>query len=96
MSSSNAFGLDGFDEYFYHNYRDTIASYVFNWELQFFTHKWILPDFNSNIAALIPKHLSVDKIEHFKLIAMANFQFKVITKIMVDRLALIAPKIISP
>ncbi|XP_019438958.1 PREDICTED: uncharacterized protein LOC109344660 [Lupinus angustifolius] len=36
-----------------------------------------------------------DKIEDFRPIAMANFQFKIISKVLADRLANIAPKIIS-
>ena len=41
---------------------------------------------NSNIVTLIPKLLEVDRLEQYRLIAMA--------KILADRLANIAPKVI--
>ncbi|XP_019452189.1 PREDICTED: uncharacterized protein LOC109354244 [Lupinus angustifolius] len=63
--------------------------------MRFFTQGWILPNLNSNNLVLIPKFPSADKIEDFRPIALANFQFKVITKVLADRLAKIAPTIIS-
>ncbi|XP_019450635.1 PREDICTED: uncharacterized protein LOC109352905 [Lupinus angustifolius] len=62
---------------------------------QFFSQGWILPNLNSNNLILIPKFPSADKIEDFRPIALANFQFKIITKVLADRLAKIAPNIIS-
>ncbi|XP_019435878.1 PREDICTED: uncharacterized protein LOC109342329 [Lupinus angustifolius] len=62
---------------------------------QFFLQNWLLPDLNSNLVVLIPKFPGADKIEDFRPIALANFQFKIITKVLADRLASVAPKIIS-
>ncbi|XP_019437071.1 PREDICTED: uncharacterized protein LOC109343269 [Lupinus angustifolius] len=56
---------------------------------------WILPNLNSNNIVLIPKFSGVDKIEDFRPIALVDFQFKIITKVLAYRLAIIAPKIIS-
>jgi len=44
---------------------------------------------------LIPKIPGADKLDNFRPIALANFQFKIITKIIADRLGSIAAKIIS-
>lgn len=63
--------------------------------LQFFSKGWIFSSINSNVVTLVPKFVKADKIESFRPIALANFQFKIITKILADRLSLIAPKIIS-
>lgn len=38
---------------------------------------------------------NADRIEDYRPIALANFQFTIITKVLADRLAKIAPKIIS-
>ncbi|XP_019447391.1 PREDICTED: uncharacterized protein LOC109350622 [Lupinus angustifolius] len=42
-----------------------------------------------------PDGYGVDKIEDFRPTTLANFQFKIISKVLADRLADIAPKLIS-
>ncbi|XP_058783502.1 uncharacterized protein LOC131658194 [Vicia villosa] len=53
------------------------------------------PRYNSNTLVLIPKVKEADSIEQFRPIALANFKFKIITKILADRLAKVLPLIIS-
>lgn len=86
--------LYGFGGGFYHIFWDIIGIDVFNSCLQFFAHGSILPNLNSNVIVLIPKIKGADRIENFRPIALANFQFKIITKILADRLGQIAPKIV--
>lgn len=62
--------------------------------IQFFATSWILPGYNSNIIALIPKIHNVVSIDQYRPISMSNFKFKVISKIIADRLAQIMPSII--
>lgn len=95
MNGSGAPGPDGFGGSFYHTYWDIIADDVFNSVSQFFIQGWLLPNLNSNLVVLIPKFPGVDRIENYRPIALANFQFKIITKVLADRLACIAPKILS-
>ncbi|XP_058755288.1 uncharacterized protein LOC131628465 [Vicia villosa] len=57
---------------------------------------WISPNYNANIVVLIPKTKEANNIDLFRPIAMENFKFKVITKILADMLASILPSIISP
>jgi hypothetical protein len=68
---------------------------VFKAILLFFTSGCLLPNFNSNIIALIPKTNNEDTVEQFRPISIANFKFKVICKILADRLSSIMPAIIS-
>lgn len=63
--------------------------------LQFFKQGWLLPNLNSNLVVLVPKVLNADRIESYRPIALANFQFKIIAKILADRRAFIAPRIVS-
>ncbi|XP_019450653.1 PREDICTED: uncharacterized protein LOC109352923 [Lupinus angustifolius] len=42
-----------------------------------------------------PDFPGADRIEDFRPIALANFHFKVITKVLADRLAIVAPLIVS-
>jgi len=48
-----------------------------------------LPNFNVNIIDLIPKTNKADTVEQFRPIAIANFKFKVISKILANRLSTI-------
>ncbi len=62
---------------------------MFKAVMQFFTSGWLLPNFNVNIIDLIPKTNKADTVEQFRPIAIANFKFKVISKILADRLSTI-------
>ncbi|CAL0324041.1 unnamed protein product [Lupinus luteus] len=95
LNSEGASGPDGFGGCFYQEFWDVVGCDVCNSVSQIFRHGWILPNMNSNSIALIPKFPAADRIEDFRPIALANFQFKIITKVIADRLAIIAPKIIS-
>lgn len=55
----------------------------------------MVPNLNSNLVVLILKFLGADRIEDYRPIALANFEFKIIMKVLADRLATIAPKTIS-
>lgn len=48
--------------------------------MQFFSDGWLLPNLNSNVVVLIPTVANAEKIEQYRPIALANFQFKIITK----------------
>ena len=60
---------------------------VINVVLEFFTKDWILPNFNENNIILIPKVPDAINVGHYKPIALANFKFNIISKILADRLA---------
>jgi hypothetical protein len=83
------------EDAFFQSYWDIVGNDVFNSISQFFRSGWILPNLNSNLVVLIPKQTGADKIDQFRPLALANFQFKLISKILANRLSLIAPKIIS-
>lgn len=80
-------------------------SFKKNWEiikyevvkviLEFFTSNWLFLNFNSNSMVLISKNDNADSIDHYRPITMTNFKFKVISKILADRLPTIMPSIIS-
>lgn len=95
MNANGAPGPDGFGGIFYQKYWDIVSKDVFGLVLQFFTQGWFLPSLNSNVVVLVPKFPEADTIANYRPIALANFQFKIITKVLADRLAQVAPKIIS-
>ena len=62
----------------------------------FFKRDWLYPNANCNFVVLIPKVDGAAPIAQYQPITVANFLFKIIPKILVDRLSSIAICIISP
>jgi len=54
--------------------------------MEFFKTGWLLPNYNANSLILIPKIYNTDNIDFFRPIALANFKFKIISKVLADRL----------
>jgi hypothetical protein len=94
MNVDGAPGPDGFGGHFYHHFWDIIAHDVGLAVQEFFLHGKLVSNLNSNLIVLIPKVPGADNMGDLRPIALANFQFKLITKILADRLSLIATKII--
>ena len=88
-------GPDGFGCCFFQIFWEVVQKEVCAAVRQFFLSGWILLNMNSGIVALISKSSNAIDVENFRPIAVANFKFKIITKILADRLASIAPKLIS-
>lgn len=82
LDRNSAPGLDGFGGSFYHTFWDIIGKDVHNSVLHFFVHGWIFPNLKSNVITLIPKFDGADKIEDYRPIAYANFQLKIISKVL--------------
>lgn len=68
---------------------------VCNASLEFFTSGMVPPHYNANNVVLISKSSNRDTLPRFRPIVMANFKFKIISKVLVDKLVLILPGIIS-
>ncbi|PNX85730.1 ribonuclease H, partial [Trifolium pratense] len=96
MNGDGAPGPDGFGGHFFQCYWHIVAVDVINSVQHFFINGKLLNNLNSNLLIIIPKTPGADRIENFRPIALANFQFKIITKLLADRLAIIASKIIPP
>ncbi|XP_058750271.1 uncharacterized protein LOC131623288 [Vicia villosa] len=88
-------GPGGFGAFFFQTYWEIIKEDVFNAVLEFFTISIIMPDKNANTVILIPKTPNANTINNFRPIAMTNFKFKILSKILADMLALIMPNTVS-
>lgn len=53
-----------------------------------------MPNYNANTLILLHKVPNVDSIGLYRPIALANFKFKIISKVIEDRLSPIIPSII--
>jgi len=95
LNTDSAPGPDVFGATFYQTYWDIVKEEVINAVLHFFNTGWILPNYIANFMVLIPKTPNADTMDQFRPIAMADFKFKIISKIIADRLPQVMPKIIS-
>lgn len=95
LNKDGAPGPDGFGAIFYQSFWSIISNDVCNAVIEFFTKGGFPPCFNYNTIVLIPKNDNADTVEQFRRIALANFQFKIVTKILADRMSPIMKSIIS-
>lgn len=96
MDSHSAPGPDGFSGSFYQSCWDIIGADVVNSVQQFFSQGYLLPNLNSNFIVLIPKEPGANEISKFGPIGLENFIFKIILKILANRLGKFITRILSP
>ena len=94
INEHSAPGPDGFGGYFYKSSWDIIGQNMIEAVMEFFTTGKIFRNLNSNFMVLIPKQESTASLDKFRPIVMGNFIFKIITKIIADRLNTIIGRII--
>jgi len=96
LKDGKAPGPDGFTANFFHEFWDLIKAEV--WELveeSRSTH-WVLPALNSTFIALVPKEAESHKPEKYRPIALCNVIYKLISKVIANRLKPLLPLLISP
>ena len=79
-------GLDGFGVGFVKHYWHIIAKDMFNCILEFFTNRKILEGLNHTFATLICKVNNRSKTNHFRPINLRSKVYKIVLKMLVDRL----------
>lgn len=96
MHPLKAPGPDGLPGLFFKKYWSTIRSQVSLAIQNFFKEGWLLPQVNHTFITLIPKKLSACNFNQFRPISLCNFYYKVIAKILVNRLRPLLSRIIDP
>jgi len=89
LNGDGAPGADGFGGHFYQTFWDIVGKDVVQSIQEFFQGGSLPNNVNSNLIVLIPKVPGANSMGDFRPIALANFQFKIINKIVADRLAYI-------
>ncbi|KAL2225363.1 UNVERIFIED_CONTAM: putative mitochondrial protein [Sesamum indicum] len=97
IAEDKAPGPDGFSSGFFKAAWPVVGTEVTRAVLDFFTRGKLLKQVNSTLLALIPKvHTPPMSVNDFRPISCCNVLYKVITKLLVQRLSMVLDKLISP
>lgn len=89
-------GPDGLQGIFYKDYWDIIGPSVVSMVKKFFENGILHPDINKTFITLFPKISNPSHIKIFRPISLCNFSYKIISKILANRLKSFLPRFISP
>lgn len=95
LGGMKAPGPDGFSGCFYQHSWDTVSSQMCDLVRVFFNGNVELRDLNATNIVLIPKVDNLEVVGSFRPISLCNFSYKVISKVISNRMRGIMPKLIS-
>eukprot|EP00253_Pinus_taeda_P013020 PITA_13020 len=96
LKDGKAPGPDGFTANFFHEFWDLISSEVWDLVEESRSMHWVLPSLNSTFIALVPKSEEANTPEKFWPIALCNVIYKLISKVVANRLKPLLPLLILP
>ncbi|CAL9013278.1 unnamed protein product [Prunus brigantina] len=96
LGASKAPGPDGFSGIFYQNYSEIFGEDLCKMVKDFFQGNSSVHCLNMTELALIPKVPNPETVTQFRPIALCNFTYKIISKILANRLKPILAQIITP
>ncbi|PKI46656.1 hypothetical protein CRG98_032998 [Punica granatum] len=96
IPSLKAPGPDEIPSLFYKHYGETVKPLLFAATKSFFTSGFILKEWNNTFICLIPKRQGASNFKDFRPISLCNVCYKVISKIIANRLKPLLDRIISP
>eukprot|EP00253_Pinus_taeda_P031747 PITA_31747 len=95
LKEGKSLGPDGFSTTFFHSFWDLIREEVWLVIEESRSLHWLLPALNSTFIALIPKEEGATTPEKYRPIALCNVIYKVISKVIKNKLKHLLPLLIS-
>lgn len=95
LGATKAPGLDGFSGIFYQDQWELVQSIIHASAIQHHSTNSLLQVLNRTHLALIPKVKALVSATQYRPIALCNFSYKILTKILVNRLKPYMPSLIS-
>ena len=96
MGPTKAPRLDGMNALFFQKFWHVMGESVINAVLDYFNSGVMDPAINYTHIVLIPKIKSPEKMSDFRPISLCNVIYKIISKVLANRLKQILPSIITP
>ncbi|KAK3229974.1 hypothetical protein Dsin_001855 [Dipteronia sinensis] len=96
LHPNKAQGLDGFNAHFFRITWDIVGEDVISVVQEFFRSGLFLKELNATILALVSKVPNPSKMKDFRPISYCNTLYKIIVKIIANRIKPCLPDIISP
>ncbi|KAG8389002.1 hypothetical protein BUALT_Bualt02G0184100 [Buddleja alternifolia] len=96
MAANKTPGPDGMSPLFYKTYWDIVGIDVVKAVTHFFETGHLLKAMNHTFITLIPKSDKANKVEQFRPISLCNVSYKIISKIIAQRIKPLLDSLISP
>ena len=96
MEHNKAPGPDGFPAEFYQFFWETIKADLIQLFVEFHRGELPLHSLNFGVITLLPKKEDATKVQQYRPICLLNVSFKIFTKVLMNRLSVVAQKIIRP
>ena len=95
MHPTKSPGPDGMSPLFYQKYWDVVGPFVTNSVLQILNSGRLPYELNETYICLIPKVQCPQKVTEFRPISLCNVIYKIVSKVLANRLKRILPKVIG-
>lgn len=96
MQDLKAPGPDGFPVLFYKEYWPTVGNDVIKAVTSFFNFGNMPKEVNNSLIILIPKISNPSSMDHYRPMSLCNVIYKIISKLLVNKIRPLLHKIISP